>query len=142
MNLILRQVSLNRFVLFPIQRDNIWRTYKKAESSFWTAEEIHLSADTTDWNRLLPTEQDFISHVLSFSIQHDNIWRTYKKAESSFWTAEEIHLSADTTDWNRLSPTEQHFISHVLAFFAASDGIVNENLSSNFATTLPQSQRR
>jgi ribonucleotide reductase beta subunit family protein with ferritin-like domain len=92
MNLILRQVSLNRFVLFPIQRDNIWRTYKKAESSFWTAEEIHLSADTTDWNRLLPTEQDFISHVLSF--------------------------------------------------FAASDGIVNENLSSNFATTLPQSQRR
>ena len=36
--------------------------------------------------------------------------------------------------WNRLSPTEQHFISHVLAFFAASDGIINKNLSSNLAT--------
>ena len=35
---------------------------------------------------------------------------------------------------------EQHFISKVLTFFTASDGIVNENLSSNFATevTLPE----
>jgi ribonucleotide reductase beta subunit family protein with ferritin-like domain len=66
----------------------------------------------------------------------------YKKTEASFWTAEEIDLSADTTDWNRLSPMVQHFISHVLAFFAASDGIVNENLSSNFATevTLPEAR--
>ena len=39
-------------------------------------------------------------------------------------------------------PTERLFISHVLAFFAASDGIVNENLSSNFATevTLPEAR--
>jgi ribonucleotide reductase beta subunit family protein with ferritin-like domain len=64
----------------------------------------------------------------------------YKKAEASFWTAEEIDLSANAADWNRLSPTEQHFISHVLAFFAASDGIINKNLSCNFATevTLPE----
>jgi ribonucleotide reductase beta subunit family protein with ferritin-like domain len=66
----------------------------------------------------------------------------YKKAEASFWTTEEIDLSANTTDWNRLSPTEQHFITHFLAFFAASDGIANENLSSNFATevTSPEAQ--
>jgi len=57
----------------------------------------------------------------------------YKKAEASFWTAEEIDLSADTVDWNQLTNNERHFISHVLAFFPASDGIVNENLSSNFA---------
>jgi ribonucleoside-diphosphate reductase subunit M2 len=56
----------------------------------------------------------------------------YKKAEASFWTAEEIDLKTDTTDWNRLTDNECRFISHVLAFFAASDGIVNENLSSNF----------
>ena len=64
----------------------------------------------------------------------------YKKAEASFWTAEEIDLSADAADWARLSTNEQHFISHVLAFFAASDGIVNENLSGNFVTqiTLPE----
>ena len=60
----------------------------------------------------------------------------YKKAEASFWTAKEIDLSADAVDWEQLSSTEQHFISHVLAFFAASDGIVNENLSGNFATEI------
>jgi ribonucleotide reductase beta subunit family protein with ferritin-like domain len=58
----------------------------------------------------------------------------YKKAEASFWTAEEIDLSSDAVDWDRLLTTKQHFISNILAFFAASDGIVNENLSSNFAT--------
>jgi ribonucleotide reductase beta subunit family protein with ferritin-like domain len=61
----------------------------------------------------------------------------YKKAEASFWTAEEIDISADLTDWVRLSDTERHFISHVLTFFAAFDGIVNENLSSNFTLWLP-----
>jgi ribonucleotide reductase beta subunit family protein with ferritin-like domain len=56
----------------------------------------------------------------------------YKKAKASFWTAEEIDLSADLTDWIRLSDTERHFISHVLTFFAASDGIVNENLTKGY----------
>jgi ribonucleoside-diphosphate reductase subunit M2 len=66
----------------------------------------------------------------------------YKKAEASFWTAEEIDLLADLVDWNNLSQTERIFISHVLAFFAASDGIVSENLSSNFATkiTVPEAR--
>ena len=57
----------------------------------------------------------------------------YKKAEASFWTAKEINLKTDTTDWNRLTDNERHFNSHILAFFAASDGIANEILSSNFA---------
>jgi ribonucleotide reductase beta subunit family protein with ferritin-like domain len=48
----LLQANPNRFILFPIQHEDIWRMYKKAEASFWTAEEIDLSADTTDWNRL------------------------------------------------------------------------------------------
>ena len=66
----------------------------------------------------------------------------YKKAEASFWTAEEIDLSSDAVDWDGLSTTEQHFILHVLAFFAASDGIVNENLSSNFATEITSPEAR
>merc|ERR1712232_470692 len=57
----------------------------------------------------------------------------YKKHEASFWTAEEIDLSQDTKDWEKLSDSEQHFIKHVLAFFAASDGIVLENLASQFS---------
>jgi hypothetical protein len=77
-----------------------------------------------------------------FPIQHNDIWRMYKKAEASFWTAEEIDLAADAMDWNRLSMTKQHFISHVLAFFAVFDGIVNENLSSNFATEVTSPEAR
>jgi ribonucleotide reductase beta subunit family protein with ferritin-like domain len=77
-----------------------------------------------------------------FPIHHADIWRMYKKAEASFWTAEEIDLSADLTDWVRLSGTKRHFISHVLAFFAASDGIVNKNLSSNFTTKVTAPKAR
>jgi ribonucleoside-diphosphate reductase subunit M2 len=81
-------------------------------------------------------------HFVLFPIHYNDIWWMYKKAKASFWTAEEIDLSADLPDWVRLSDTKRHFISHILAFFAASDGIVNENLSSNFATevTVPEAR--
>ena len=67
----------------------------------------------------------------------------YKQAEASSWTAEEIDLTSDLQDWDKLSRNKRHFVSHVLAFFAASDGIVNENLSRNFATeiTSPEARR-
>ena len=89
-----------------------------------------------------PLLQENPHRFVLFPNHHTDIWRMYKKAEASFWTAEEIDLSADLTDWVRLSNTERHFISHVLAFFAASDGIVNENLSSNFTTkvTVPEAR--
>jgi len=69
-----------------------------------------------------------------FPIQYPEVWEMYKKHEASFWTAEEIDLSQDNKDWETLSVSEQHFIKHVLAFFAASDGIVLENLASQFVT--------
>merc|ERR1711979_89921 len=69
-----------------------------------------------------------------FPIQYPAVWEMYKKHEASFWTAEEIDLSQDTKDWEKLSNNEQHFLKHVLAFFAASDGIVLENLASQFST--------
>jgi ribonucleoside-diphosphate reductase beta chain len=67
-----------------------------------------------------------------FPIKHDAIWEMYKKAEASFWTAENVNLVQDLSDWEKLKAGEKHFISHVLAFFAASDGIVNENLATQF----------
>jgi hypothetical protein len=79
-----------------------------------------------------PLLQENPHRFVLFPIHHADIWRMYKKAKASFWTAEEIDLSADLTDWVRLSDTKHHFISHVLAFCAASDEIINENLSSNF----------
>lgn len=71
-----------------------------------------------------------------FPIQYPEFWEMYKKHEASFWTAEEVDLSQDMKDWERLSEHEQHFIKHVLAFFAASDGIVNENIASQFSTEI------
>ena len=56
----------NRFVLFPIQHNDIWNFYKKSEASFWTAEEIDLAADIVDWNeKLNDDERYFIKHVLA-----------------------------------------------------------------------------
>jgi len=69
-----------------------------------------------------------------FPIQYPEVWEMYKKHEASFWTAEEVDLSQDNKDWEKLTESEQHFIKHVLAFFAASDGIVLENLASQFST--------
>jgi len=69
---ILKENS-NRFVLFPIQHDDIWKFYKKAEASFWTAEEIDLSADLKDWAELNDGERHFISHVLAFFAASDGI---------------------------------------------------------------------
>ncbi len=64
----------NRFVLFPIQHDDIWHFYKKAEASFWTAEEIDLSPDLIDWeNKLNDDERHFIKHVLAFFAASDGI---------------------------------------------------------------------
>lgn len=46
-----------RFVIFPIQYEDIWRMYKKAEASFWTAEEVDLSKDMEHWNGLKDSER-------------------------------------------------------------------------------------
>jgi len=62
-----------RFVLFPIKYDEIWKMYKKAEASFWTAEEIDLSADFKDWEKLNNGEKHFIKHVLAFFAASDGI---------------------------------------------------------------------
>ncbi len=77
-----------------------------------------------------------------FPIQHHDIWQFYKKAEASFWTAEEIDLSNDLKDWEQLNQGERHFIAHVLAFFAASDGIVNENLTENFLAEIQYTEAK
>lgn len=64
----------NRFVLFPIQHDDIWAEYKKSEACIWTAEEIDLSQDLTDWSdKLNDNERHFIKHVLAFFAASDGI---------------------------------------------------------------------
>jgi len=53
-----------RWVMFPIKYPEVWEMYKKHEASFWTAEEIDLSQDNTDWDRLTDAERHFIKHIL------------------------------------------------------------------------------
>ena len=68
------QESKDRFVLFPIQHDDIWEMYKKQEASIWTAEEIDLSGDLIDWeSKLNDNERHFIKHVLAFFAASDGI---------------------------------------------------------------------
>ncbi|VDB87223.1 unnamed protein product [Peniophora sp. CBMAI 1063] len=63
-----------RFVLFPIKYPEIWRMYKDAQASFWTAEEIDLSKDLVDWDEKLTCgERHFISQVLAFFAASDGI---------------------------------------------------------------------
>uniref|UniRef100_A0A6I8S2C3 Ribonucleoside-diphosphate reductase subunit M2 n=1 Tax=Xenopus tropicalis TaxID=8364 RepID=A0A6I8S2C3_XENTR len=63
----------HRFVIFPIQYHDIWQMYKKAEASFWTAEEVDLSKDLRHWESLKAEEKYFISHVLAFFAASDGI---------------------------------------------------------------------
>ncbi len=70
---ILLAPNTKRFVLFPIKHHAIWDLYKSAEASFWTAEEIDLSADLADWEKLGDDERYFISRILAFFAASDGI---------------------------------------------------------------------
>ncbi|MDQ3049654.1 MAG: ribonucleoside-diphosphate reductase small subunit [Bacteroidota bacterium] len=70
---VLLQENKERFVLLPIKYPEIWKMYKSHEASFWTAEEIDLSPDLKDWERISSDEQHFIKHVLAFFAASDGI---------------------------------------------------------------------
>jgi ribonucleoside-diphosphate reductase beta chain len=68
------QENKNRFVIFPIKHHDIWEWYKKMEASFWTAEEIDLHQDLSDWeNKLSADEKYFVKHILAFFAASDGI---------------------------------------------------------------------
>ena len=63
----------NRFVMFPIKCDDIWKMYKKQVDCFWRAEEIDLSKDLAHWENLHADEKYFISMILAFFAASDGI---------------------------------------------------------------------
>jgi ribonucleotide reductase beta subunit family protein with ferritin-like domain len=65
--------NVGRFVLFPIEHHDIWDMYKKAEASFWTAEELDLTADHKDWAEMTANERYFVSTILAFFAASDGI---------------------------------------------------------------------
>lgn len=63
----------DRFVIFPIQHSDLWKKYKDHIAVFWTPEEIDLSKDMKDWERLNDGERHFIKNILGFFAGSDGI---------------------------------------------------------------------
>ncbi|TYJ56759.1 hypothetical protein B9479_002529 [Cryptococcus floricola] len=83
------------------------------------------------------------SRFVLFPIRYNEIWHAYKSAQASFWTAEELDLGHDLHDWHgKMTENERFFILRILAFFAASDGIVSENIISQFAMDVQIAEAR
>jgi len=89
-----------------------------------------------------PLLTDDGNRFVLFPIKDKEVWNAYKYAQSTFWTAEEVDLSNDLDDWNNLTDSERYFIENILAFFAASDGIVLENLITQFCTEVQLPEAR
>jgi ribonucleoside-diphosphate reductase subunit M2 len=86
-----------------------------------------------------------VSRFVIFPInpKYQKLWDLYVKHENSFWRANEIDYTADLKDWLfKLTDNERNFLELILAFFAASDGIVLENLLSNFSSEVQISEAR
>lgn len=70
----LLQPVKNRFVLFPIKHDDIWKMYKLQMSKFWTVDELDLNDDINHWNnKLSENDRKFIKNILAFFAASDGI---------------------------------------------------------------------
>jgi len=67
------KINPSRFVIFPIEYNDIWEFYKQHQAAFWTAEEVDLTDDIRDWNKLSDNEKYFVKNVLSFFAASDGI---------------------------------------------------------------------
>lgn len=99
-----------------------------AEQVQYTLDQMNAPKESSYEPLLDPAKQKFTA----LPIEYPNIWKHYKNQVAGFWTPEEIDFSSDRDDFLTLNKGEQHFIEMILAFFAASDGLVNLNLSERF----------
>jgi ribonucleoside-diphosphate reductase beta chain len=63
----------DRFVIFPIEHNDIWEFYQQHQAAFWTAEEVDLSNDIRDWENLTDNERYFLKNILAFFAASDGI---------------------------------------------------------------------
>lgn len=70
---ILTKENSSRHVIFPIKYPQLWEAYKNAQDTFWTAEEIDLTRDGEDWEKLNDNERYFIKNILAFFAGSDGI---------------------------------------------------------------------
>jgi len=82
------------------------------------------------------------SRFTQLPVKYTKLQNAYDIAEGMFWTAKEIDYAADLNDWESLNDNEKYFIEHILAFFAGADGIVLENLITNFCVEVKAPEAR
>lgn len=71
---ILTSEGAERFIIFPIKHEAIWKMYKKHQAHFWTAEEVKLAGDVRDWElKLTKDERWFIENILGFFVAADGM---------------------------------------------------------------------
>jgi ribonucleotide reductase beta subunit family protein with ferritin-like domain len=63
----------NRYVLFPVEHEDVYEMYKKATDSFWRVDEVDLSKDAKSWEQLSSDEKYFIKMILAFFAASDGI---------------------------------------------------------------------
>tara|TARA_Y100000389_G_scaffold170680_1_gene177835 strand:+ start:18032 stop:19195 length:1164 start_codon:yes stop_codon:yes gene_type:complete len=81
--------TTNRFTVFPIKYENLWALYKKAQMSNWTAEEVDVSNDMSDWESLSDNERHFIKYILAFFAGSDGI--VFENINNNF--ADEVQIT-------------------------------------------------
>jgi ribonucleoside-diphosphate reductase beta chain len=121
----------NRFVIFPIQHNDIWQMYKDSVKVFWVAEEIDLASDIVQWSeKLNDDERHFIKHVLAFFAASDgivnenlaeNMLRTVQYAEAKFFYGYQIQIENIHSETYSLlidtlikDPTEKNYLFHAI----------------------------
>ena len=78
------------------------------------------------------------SRLTTLPIHRQGLWEWYKDAVRCFWVTEDVSCATDVLDYaHKLTKSEQHFVKYILAFFAASDGIVNINITKRFKEDVP-----
>lgn len=94
-------------------------------------------------NRLIePLLIEDNTRFTQFPIRFPSLQDAYEKHEAAFWSAKEIDYNSDLKDWESLNDDEKYFIEHILAFFAGADGIVLENLITNFCVEVKVPEAR
>lgn len=78
-----------------------------------------------------------------FPIQNSDIWDMYLQHVSTVWFPHEVPFCyQDETDWKNLTESEREAVCTVLSFFSVADGVVMENLNTNFYTETEFSEAR
>jgi ribonucleoside-diphosphate reductase beta chain len=127
------EVGNKRYVLFPIQHQDIYDLYKESQASFWTEDEIDLNGDIDDWNnKLNDNERYFLKNILAYFSASDgivneniaeNFVREVQYVEAKMYYGfqimmENIHSSTYSLliDTYVKDPTEQHELFNALEY--------------------------